>query len=753
MARGLRDARQMLMFGSNRIATDINRTFSGLNTALEGVVGPAERVGNALQGLVAGGGKALGGLVATVGDTVGTAVSMVSTLVSGTLSGLLKMIPYVGGALGGLVNVLGAISSSLGGLLGTATRFLGEVLTGVSQVLGTAAGGLASGIVLLGTHATQTAASFEQMAAAFTVMTGSGAKAKAILEDAIQFAAVTPFEIKDIVSATQKLTAMGIEAGNALKMVKQLSNIAAAMPDSMADNLNRVVRALGEMHAKGRVQAEEMTRQLANAGIPAWEALAKRIGKTTEETMALAQAGRISAREGIMAILDLAASPRFAQMNAIQNATLRGQWSNLRDNVTLFMRDIGDSIARGFNLKGAVQGVSEFLATLRSNLASVQPLINIAGAAFQVLVDILKLTAQQVVALATRWAGSVSAMTTDTLRLKLMVIDALESMLVGAVTFANRFQIGFGVAIGQFADFLERATRVAAAFGIALLAVGAAASLAWGASAGGPAGVLAALTVWIGATEAIRSRLEGLPQAARAGIDGLRQFGMQIENINIDRGVQGIRDWANSLRQAAVAGSQVAVAARVVAAGFMPLGTAIAMASNNLMQFVATAAKAQYDVKFGQFGKEVADAIKVTRGPFSEFQEQIKNTQIAIQEMGVHAAHSIGLGFINPMLLADDRVQKTAQGITALNRQLAQSLLNKGKDLFQSRDVGAMEAGSKEAVAAINRAFNEQRASDLTAEQIQRAILEQERQHNAKLDKLIAQGLLNKGVNLGFVKP
>jgi hypothetical protein len=268
--------REMLTFAGSRVASGVAASFQGIAQAIGSIIGPTERVGQTVSNVVGGLGMALGKGLGAVGDLLGTTISMVGTVAGKLVGGLLNLIPLVGPALAGIANALGGIVSAAGAALGAVARVLGEIIGGFAQLGGEILGGVVSALVNVGTMAVVTAARFEQMELAFAGMLGSADRAKAVLDDLFQFAAVTPFSFAGVTQATQRLLAFGFSAENAVGIMKRMADVAAAMPEGIDEGLKRVTRAIGEMQAKGRVSAQEM-RQLADAGLPVWDALARHL--------------------------------------------------------------------------------------------------------------------------------------------------------------------------------------------------------------------------------------------------------------------------------------------------------------------------------------------------------------------------------------------------------------------------------------------------------------------------------------------
>jgi tape measure domain-containing protein len=168
----------------------------------------------------------------------------------------------------------------------------------------------------------------QQAQIAFTTMLHDGEKAKAFLADLQDFAAKTPFEFEGLVTSSKKLLAMGFTAQQVRPMLTAIGDAVAGLGGGK-DVLEGVSLALGQMKAKGKVSAEEMN-QLAERGIPAWQFVADKIGKSIPEAMQMAQKGAIKADEAIGALID-GMNNKFGGMMEKQAHTFQGLLSTLSD--------------------------------------------------------------------------------------------------------------------------------------------------------------------------------------------------------------------------------------------------------------------------------------------------------------------------------------------------------------------------------------------------------------------------------------
>jgi tape measure domain-containing protein len=229
-----------------------------------------------------------------------------------------------------------------GGFLGSAGPVAGLASTiGRGAALGVgyeALGAIQAGLAGIGEAAVGMNNRLEQARIGFTTMLGSAEKADAFLKDLAQFAATTPFEFPDLVTASQRMLAMGFAADQVRPLLTAVGNAAAAL-GSGKEGIDRITTALGQMQAKSKVQADEM-RQLTEAGIPAWDILAKKLNTDVVTAMAQVEARTVSATTFITAFQE-ASKERYGDMMAQQSRTYAGAMSTISDNTQM-------AIAQGF---------------------------------------------------------------------------------------------------------------------------------------------------------------------------------------------------------------------------------------------------------------------------------------------------------------------------------------------------------------------------------------------------------------------
>lgn len=209
---------------------------------------------------------------------------------------------------------------------GTESRFGQFAKRGVIAMGAVGAAGTLLGI--------KTAAGNEQAMISFETMLGSAEAAGAFLKDLQAFAASTPFEFPELQTAASSLISAGIEADKVIPIMTTLGDVTSGMGTG-SEGVQRATVALQQMSAAGRITGEDLN-QLRDAGIPVYDLLASATGKSKEEVVALAQAGKLGKAElgAMMEALESGKGlEKFGGLMEAQSESLAGKWSNMLDTI------------------------------------------------------------------------------------------------------------------------------------------------------------------------------------------------------------------------------------------------------------------------------------------------------------------------------------------------------------------------------------------------------------------------------------
>lgn len=316
---------------------------------------------------------------------------------------------------------------SLGGSMANAVSdrliHVGDGLIAAGSKLADVGGKLTAGITVplagataaVGTFALKTASAAETTEISFTTMLGSEEAALSMMEELADFAAHTPFELSGLQTATRQLLAYGFTAEDVIPMLTAVGDATAALGTGQA-GIESVTRALGQMQTRGKVSAEEML-QLTEAGIPAWEYLARAIGTDTAGAMDAVTKGAVSASEGIDAIVS-GMENDFGGMMEEQSKTVEGLFSNLSDAIEQPLMKLRDSSAyENFaeSLEDVVDAAGPFVESLlphmEDGLDAVSGVLDAATDAMDAFADMGEDGQSQLIGMATAAAAAGPALT------------------------------------------------------------------------------------------------------------------------------------------------------------------------------------------------------------------------------------------------------------------------------------------------------------------------------------------------------
>ena len=196
-------------------------------------------------------------------------------------------------------------------------------------------GGL--GFEQLAEHIFNVRSQFQQLEISFTTMLGSEQKAGALMDELIQTAARTPFNMTDVTKGAKQLLAYGIQANEVNDTLVHLGDIASGLNIP----LSQLVYLYGTTVSQGRMFTMDL-RQFMGRGIPLAEELGKILHQNTTEVQESVSKGKVTSDIFKEAIANMTqAGGRFGGLMEQQAETLQGRWSNIEDTIDQAINSIG----------------------------------------------------------------------------------------------------------------------------------------------------------------------------------------------------------------------------------------------------------------------------------------------------------------------------------------------------------------------------------------------------------------------------
>lgn len=305
---------------------------------------------------------------------------------------------------------------------------LGEETLSASKAAVMSIAGVAASLGALGVKAVQAAGNFQQVQAAMTNMLGSAERAKNLLGQLQDFAAKTPFEFNDVAAASQKFLAFGFTAEQIIPTLRAVGDAAAGVGLGK-EGIDRITLALGQMAAKSKVQSDEML-QLTEAGIPAWQMLADKIGTSVPQAMDMVSKGAVDAQTGLQALVG-GMEEKFGGMMAQQSQTITGTWSNMMDGLSQSAIAVGQQISDALNLPDLFSSLGDSLQQF-ANLVKNQ---GIGEALSQMIPPEVEVAAAGLATTLT--VATIPALQSFALNAKLAAAPLAGSFLTGLNTLKN----------------------------------------------------------------------------------------------------------------------------------------------------------------------------------------------------------------------------------------------------------------------------------------------------------------------------
>lgn len=179
---------------------------------------------------------------------------------------------------------------------------------------------------------------FQQLEIAFGTMLGSEEKATALMQQMVNTAAKTPFDLMGVAEGAKQLLAYRVSAEKVNDTLVRLGNIASGL----SIPLNDIVYLYGTTMVQGRLYAQDV-RQFTGRGIPLVKELAEKYHTTAEGINEMVSAGKIGFPDVEEVLNKMTnAGGQFYQLMEKQSSSLTGQIANLQDAWDSALNSLGE---------------------------------------------------------------------------------------------------------------------------------------------------------------------------------------------------------------------------------------------------------------------------------------------------------------------------------------------------------------------------------------------------------------------------
>lgn len=160
-----------------------------------------------------------------------------------------------------------------------------------------------------------------------TLMDGDEQAAKALQDQLIKFAAVTPFSLLEVQQGATRLIATGAAFGEVTDELRMLGDVSAGVGTPLA----QVIKNFGQVRTRGKLQARDMN-DFMTASIPIVDALSKSLGVAKDKIADMASRSEISFSDVKDAFrLMTSDGGKFFELMKKQSKTVGGRAANLGD--------------------------------------------------------------------------------------------------------------------------------------------------------------------------------------------------------------------------------------------------------------------------------------------------------------------------------------------------------------------------------------------------------------------------------------
>lgn len=259
--------------------------------------------------------------------------------------------------------------SQISGSMMDTSKVISAAFSEIGLALTTA--GIVGGIIGIGKAALTTAAELEQISVAFEVFTGSTKTAEEMLAKLKAQALASPMQFQDITKGAQTLLQYGLTAEQVTPITRMLGDVSGGN----ADKFSRLALAFGQVNAAGRLMGQE-ARQMINAGFNPLKAISDSTGQSMAVLTQKMHDGQISVQD-VADAFNAATSEggQFFGMADKQSQTLQGAFNKLSESVTFALADIGNGLAKTFNLNDLAVGIVSVMNDIKSAFQSNKDVI------------------------------------------------------------------------------------------------------------------------------------------------------------------------------------------------------------------------------------------------------------------------------------------------------------------------------------------------------------------------------------------
>lgn len=231
----------------------------------------------------------------------------------------------------------------------------------LSKGLATGLGVAAAGFVGLAGAAVKAADDMAMTKHSFTALTGSAATAVKHIRELEQFGVNSTLNFEIAKEGSQNLLSMGFAAEQVMPILQAAGDTSAATGKGK-EGFQSIIRALGEMKAKGTATTDTMNKMIL-AGLPSYDILAAKLGITVPEAMEKVKNKQLDLATTMEALVH-GMGEKYAGAMANTQKEVGESIDAIKKTALIGLIEVGTKISDALNLK-------EFFANIASGMQTI----------------------------------------------------------------------------------------------------------------------------------------------------------------------------------------------------------------------------------------------------------------------------------------------------------------------------------------------------------------------------------------------
>lgn len=259
----------------------------------------------------------------------------------------------------------------------------------IGKIKGMIAGAFAvKSIVDFGKNVLGAAANMEVFKKGLSFTLGSEGEADHLIASMQQIGEESAYDTTQLLPLARQWVNIGNTSDEAISKMKKIVDLGSAY-GMQTEQIQAANLALTQMSMAGKIGAQDMM-QLINAGVPAWQLLADKMGLSVAEVRELSQEGALG-EEAIGTLWDAVTEKTRGAADTMGN-TLMAKFSNMQESVTNSMAGIGDIIAQGFDLKDVLTDMGTQTEAFKQHINNIKEAAKQVGVQQAIVDELAKIS-------------------------------------------------------------------------------------------------------------------------------------------------------------------------------------------------------------------------------------------------------------------------------------------------------------------------------------------------------------------------